>query len=125
MINMAHQKTKAKMKHKESQETATAGARQRAPVSVRGRIFEGFVTRKFPTRVVMEFERTVYIPKYQRFTKKKTRLHARLPHAMAVSVGDYIRIRECRPLSKIIHFVVIEKLRSAKPQGVTQQEKVA
>jgi len=33
---------------------------------------------------------------------------------MDVNVGDYIRIRECRPLSKIIHFVVIEKVKSAE-----------
>lgn len=82
-------------------------------IGTRGRAFEGFVTKKFPTRVVVAFERTVYVKKYQRFYKKKTRLHARLPQSMHVEIGDYIRVRECRPLSKIIRFVVIEKIRAA------------
>ena len=84
-----------------------------AAVGTRGRTFEGFVTKRFTTRIVLEFERTVYVQKYQRFYKKKTRLHARLPSGMDVSVGDYIRVHECRPLSKIIHFVVIDKIRAA------------
>lgn len=82
-------------------------------VGTRGRTFEGTVTKKFPTRVVIEFERTVYIIKYERYARKKTRLHARLPQGMDINVGDYVKVRECRPLSKIIHFVVIEKIRSA------------
>ena len=84
-------------------------------VSTRGRVFEGTVTKKFPKRVVVEFERTVYIKKYERFYKKKTRLHARLPDEMEseINIGDYIEIMECRPLSKIIHFIVLRKIRSA------------
>ena len=83
-------------------------------VSARGRAFEGTVIKKFPTRAVIESERTVYLKKYERFYKKKTKLHAYLPQGMEINVGDYIKVRECRPLSKIIHFVVIEKVRSAK-----------
>jgi|SRR3989338_8535641 len=83
-------------------------------VPSRGRIFEGAVTKKFPKRVVIEFERTVYVRKYERYYKKKTKLHARLPDSINVEIGDYIRIQECRPLSKIIHFIVIGKIREAK-----------
>lgn len=79
-------------------------------VGTRGRTFQGHVTKKFPKRAVIEFERTVYVPKYERYYKKKTRLHARIPEEMEVSVGDYVKIRECRPLSKIIHFIVVEKV---------------
>ena len=81
-------------------------------ISTRGRTFEGLVVKKFPKRVVIEFERTVYVYKYERFFKKKTRLHARLPDSLAneINVGDYIQIKECRPLSKIIHFMVIGKI---------------
>ncbi len=83
-------------------------------VPTRGRTFEGTVTKKFATRVVIELERTVFIPKYERFYKKKTKLHARLPQGMNINLGDYIKVRECRPLSKIIHFIVVEKVRSAE-----------
>ncbi len=84
-------------------------------VATRGGNFEGTVVKKFPKRVVVEFERTVFVKKYERFYRKKTKLHARLPDNLTndVNVGDYIFIRECRPLSKIIHFVVIKKIRDA------------
>ncbi len=101
-------------KTKKKNESALAVSSKQEASATRGRIFEGTVTKKFPTRVVVEFERTVYIQKYQRFYKKKTRLHARLLNNMNINVGDYIRVRECRPLSKIIHFIVIEKVRSAE-----------
>ncbi len=80
---------------------------------VRGRSFQGTVLRKFPKRVVIIFERTIYVPKYERYAKARTKLHARLPSCMEneIQVGDYITISECRPLSKIIHFVVVRKLR--------------
>ncbi len=84
------------------------------PISSRGRIFKGEVVRKFPRRVAIEFERTVRIPKFERLMKKKTRIHARLPDEMSqeIHVGDLIKVQECRPLSKIIHFVVIGKVTS-------------
>lgn len=86
-----------------------------ALVATRGRVFQGHVTKAFPRRVVVEFERTIYVPKYERFTKDKTRLHARIPEGMQVAVGDHVKVRECRPLSKIIHFVVIEVVGGDKP----------
>jgi small subunit ribosomal protein S17 len=101
------------MAKKTEEKTKQTENQNKTLVPTRGRTFEGTVTKKFPTRVVIEFERTVYIIKYERYARKKTRLHARLPQGMDVNVGDYVRVRECRPLSKIIHFVVIEKIRSA------------
>ncbi len=79
----------------------------------RGRIFQGYVTKVFAKRVVVEFERTLYVPKYERFLKDKTRLHARVQNGMIVAIGDYVKVQECRPLSKIIHFVVIEIVKKA------------
>src|SRR3989344_4499119 len=101
---------KNKIKAKKEEITSIVGASER--ISSRGRIFEGTVVKKFPNRVVIEFERTVKIRKYERFYKKKTKIHARLPSGMKIEVGDYIKVQECRPLSKIIHAIVLEKVRS-------------
>lgn len=90
-------------------------------VATRGRIFQGYATKIFPGRAVVEFERTLYVKKYERFTKSKTRLHARIPEGMTLSVGDYVTVRECRPLSKIIHFVVIEIVRKARVDEVKEK----
>ncbi len=81
-------------------------------LKIRGRIYKGTVIRKFPKRVCIEFSRTVYIRKYERYANRKTKLHARLPDCLKdkINIGDYIEIGECRPLSKIIHFVVMRKV---------------
>jgi len=85
-------------------------------LKIRGRTFKGIVIKKFHKRVVIEFERMVYIRKYERYLKSKTRIHARLPTCIEdkINIGDYIKIRECRPLSKTIHFVVIDKIKSSQ-----------
>lgn len=82
-------------------------------LSLRGRVFRGKVIKKFPKRVVIEFERTIYIRKYERYAKSKTKLHARLPDCLAntINLGDYIEINECRPLSKIVAYVATKKIR--------------
>lgn len=113
------QKTKAeaeeKKAYKKSQEGKIANAKDEIRVGTRGRTFEGVVTKKFPKRVVIEFERMIYVRKYERYAKLKTKIHARLPDAMEkeINIGDLIRVHECRPLSKIIHFVVIQKIKDA------------
>lgn len=83
-------------------------------LKVRGRHFKGRVIKKFPRRVSIEFERIIHVRKYERYMKKKTRIHARLPDCLKedIDVGDYVEVGECRPLSKIIHFVVIKKIKS-------------
>lgn len=74
----------------------------------RGRSFQGTVIRKLPGRVTIQFERMIKIPKYERYEKRKTKIHARLPDCMKhdVDVGDLILVDETRPISKTIHFVV-------------------
>ena len=81
-------------------------------VATRGRIFKGTVVKVFPTRIVIELERTVYVHKYERYYKKKTRIHASIPHGMLIALGDYVSVQECRPLSKIIHHLVVGKIKS-------------
>ncbi len=85
-------------------------------LKTRGKVFEGKVIKKFSKRIVIEFERMIYVRKYERYTKAKTKIHARLPDCISdkINIGDLIRVKECRPLSKIIHFVVIEKIKGGE-----------
>ena len=101
---------------KEEKQTEKSGKEKRL-ASARGRIFGGIVVRKFSKRIAIENERTIYVHKYERFYKKKMRIHARLPEGMDVNVGDYIKVQECRPLSNIIHHIVIEKIKSAEDKN--------
>ena len=81
-------------------------------VGTRGRIFEGKVIKKFDRRAVVEFDRMVKVAKYERFMRKTTKVHSRIPDNLDVNIGDYVKVQECRPLSKMIHSVVIQVLRS-------------
>lgn len=85
-------------------------------LKTRGRTFKGAVVSKNTKRIAIEFERMIYVRKYERYARSKTKIHARLPTCLTkdINIGDTIKIAECRPLSKIIHFVVVEKLKDAE-----------
>lgn len=110
---MAEEKQKAKQeKERLNVECNDKCCPTHGHMSLRGRSFRGKVIKKFPKRVVIEFDRTLYIKKYERYAKRKTKLHARLPDCMfnEINIGDYIEIMECRPISKIVHFIVVKKI---------------
>lgn len=103
-------------KAKASKSTAECNDRDcplHGSLKARGRTFKGIITRKLPKRIAIELDRVIYVPKYERYMKKTTRIHARLPECMQdIKEGDYVEVRECRPLSKIIHAVVIKRLKT-------------
>ena len=86
-----------------------------SPLKLRGRTFQGVVINKLHGRVTIRFERMNYIQKYERYEKRNTKLHARLPECLnEIEIGDYIQIEETRPVSKIIHFVVTKLIRKSE-----------
>jgi len=93
---------------------------ERCPVhgslSVRGRHFKGIVKKIIGRRAVIEFERSIFFKKYERYAKEKTRLHAYIPPCISdkVKVGEMTEIGECRPISKIMKFVVINNEEKTK-----------
>jgi small subunit ribosomal protein S17 len=116
---MTERKVEKKAKEEISGSCADINCPFHGSLKLRGKVFDGYVIRKFHKRIVIEFERMIYIRKYERYKKSRTKIHARLPDCMEkeISVGDLVRIRECRPLSKIVHFVVIEKINKNKGAG--------
>jgi small subunit ribosomal protein S17 len=57
--------------------------------------------------VVVSREYPHLVPKYQRYERSRSQVHAYLPECIEVTEGDPVTIAECRPLSKTISFVVI------------------
>nr|AJS12809.1 30S ribosomal protein S17P [uncultured archaeon] len=104
---------KKKTSESEKGKSLVRTKKQKLIIPLRGRKFQGTVIRKFEGRVTIEFERTRFIQKYERYIKTKTKMHARLPEKLKneIALGDYIQIQECRPLSKILHHIVINKIR--------------
>ncbi|MFP4523028.1 MAG: 30S ribosomal protein S17 [Candidatus Nanoarchaeia archaeon] len=78
-------------------------------ISVRGKTFTGtVVSAKMHRTVVVEWERRVLIPKFERYEKRKSTVKAHNPDAIDAEEGDIVKIQETRPLSKTKHFIVLE-----------------
>ncbi|MFA6088964.1 MAG: 30S ribosomal protein S17 [Candidatus Woesearchaeota archaeon] len=78
---------------------------------VRGYVFEGIVvSAKVPKTLTVSWERKVFIKKYERYMKKRTKVRVHCPPCFEVKEGDSIKIAECRPISKTKQFVVVEKI---------------
>ncbi|HLD11069.1 MAG TPA: 30S ribosomal protein S17 [Candidatus Nanoarchaeia archaeon] len=79
--------------------------------SVRGREFIGDVKRiSGKNSVVIEMDRLFFISKYERYSKRRTKLHIHIPNCENVKMGDKIMVKECRPISKIKSFVMIKRV---------------
>ena len=77
---------------------------------VRGMMFEGeVVSDKMQRTVVVRRDYLKYNSKYKRYEKRHSNFHAHNPPCIDAKVGDKVKIMECRPLSKTVSFVVIEK----------------
>ncbi len=109
---------KAKITKKERMEKKNVECEDRCPyhgtLSIRGRKFDGTLTKIVGRRATIEWERIIYYPKFERFSRLKSKLHAHIPKCLMgdVKIGDYVEIGECRPLSKILHFALIRKIKS-------------
>jgi len=84
-------------------------------LSLRGISFIGTVisTNMHKTATV-EWSRWLSIPKYERYEKRRTKIHAHNPTCINAEVGDMVEIKECRPLSKTKNFVIVKKLGKEK-----------
>lgn len=81
-------------------------------VSVRGREFVGLVIKASAQKTaVVKWERLFYLPKYQRYEKRKSKLQVHNPPCVNANVGDQVRIVECRPISKTKNFVIVERIK--------------
>ena len=80
-------------------------------LKVRGRIFKGrIVSKKSTDSAIVEWNYYHYVPKYERYERRKTRVAAHCPKCIEARFGDTVKIGECRPLSKTKRFVIIEKV---------------
>lgn len=75
---------------------------------VRGRILEGLVTSvKMHKAITFQTDYFSLVKKYSRYERRRSKKHAYLPPCIDVTVGDFVKVVECRPLSKTISFVVV------------------
>jgi len=86
-------------------------------LSVRGRTLEGeVISAKMDKTVVVRRDYQVYVPKFKRYERRHSHIPAHSPPCLSIKEGEKVRIAECRPISKTVSFVVIEKLEE-EPSG--------
>lgn len=77
---------------------------------VRGSKYEGPVVKDgMEKTVVIQQDYSFYVPKFRRYERRRSRLHAHNPPCIDAKIGDVVNVMECRPLSKTVSFVVIQK----------------
>ncbi|MEK6820834.1 MAG: 30S ribosomal protein S17 [archaeon] len=82
---------------------------------VRGNEIVGkVISDKAPKTVTVEREIVVYVPKYERYKKLRSRVHAHNPEWMNAKEGDIVRIGETRKISKTKAFIVTEIIGHAR-----------
>lgn len=82
---------------------------------LRGRRFVGkVVSARTPKTAIVEWDFVHYIPKYERYERRHSRVNAYNPECIAAKEGDTVRIAECRMLSKTKSFTVIEIIGAKK-----------
>lgn len=78
-------------------------------LSVRGQVLDGtVVSTKMDKTVVVQREYLKRNLKYDRYEKRRSKLHAHNPPCINAKEGDKVVIAECRPLSKTKNFVIVE-----------------
>ena len=78
---------------------------------IRGQVLVGTVmSTKMKDSITVKREYMHYLQKYERFEKRSSQYSAHCPPCIKVKIGDKVKIAECRPLSKTISFVTVEKM---------------
>lgn len=95
-------------------------------VSARGRVLSGtVVAAKMSRTITVIVNRRHFLPKFERYEKRRTRLLVHNPPSVNAQVGDTVRIVETRPISKTKHFVVIERIPPQKALPAQQAAEAA
>jgi small subunit ribosomal protein S17 len=79
------------------------------------RVLQGVVVSDANTKtVVVEVERRFIHPMMGKTVRRSKKYHAH-DESKAYKVGDLVRIRECKPVSKLKRWEVIGRTETAKP----------
>jgi small subunit ribosomal protein S17 len=80
-------------------------------LSISGRVLDGnVVTAKMDKTVIVDREYMEFSSKFVRYERRHGHIPSHNPPCIDVKEGDRVKIVECRPISKTVSFVVVEKL---------------
>jgi small subunit ribosomal protein S17 len=95
-------------------------------IKVRGRQHKGtVVSTKMRRSAVVQWEHRYFIPKYERYELRFTKITVHAPDCMDIKEGDMVRVAETKPLSKTKHFTVIQNLGQERGYALKKESKEA
>jgi small subunit ribosomal protein S17 len=79
-------------------------------LTIRGHVLQGVVvTAKMDKTVVVERDYLHYVSRFMKYERRHSRIPSHSPPCIDTKEGDHVTIAECRPISKTVSFVVVEK----------------
>ncbi len=95
-------------------------------LTVRGQVFEGTVVSTAMQRTaVVERTRLHFVPKFERYEKRRRRYLVHAPPCLHVPLGHRVRVAETRPLSKTVSFCIVEDLGEAAIKVAGEEKRPA
>lgn len=87
-------------------------------LALRRRSLEGIVVSdEMEKTVIVRRDYLQYVPKYRRYERRRRNIPAHNTPCLEIKEGDKVKLVECRPISKTVSFVVIEKLEEGPSGG--------
>jgi small subunit ribosomal protein S17 len=87
-------------------------------LALRRRSMEGIVvSAKMEKTIIVRRDYLKYVPKFRRYERRRSNIPAHSPPCLEIKAGDKVKLAECRPISKTVSFVVIEKLEEGASGG--------
>jgi small subunit ribosomal protein S17 len=92
-------------------------------INVKRETLVGTVVKKDANRsATIEWRRAVFVQKYERQEKRKSKVRVHNPASIDAQVGDRVLVARTRPLSKTKHHVILKVL--ANDDGLVTESKV-
>lgn len=83
-------------------------------IKTRGAVVEGKVVKdRCKKTVIVQRDLVRTAPKYERYIRTRSKIPAHNPDAIGAKAGDWVRIEECRKISKTKAWIVTKVLRKA------------
>tara|TARA_Y100000310_G_scaffold276476_1_gene293645 strand:+ start:683 stop:1075 length:393 start_codon:yes stop_codon:yes gene_type:complete len=99
-------------------------------IAVKKEFFTGKVIKKDVSHsATLEWSRSVYIPKYERYEYKRSRMRAHNPACINAQIGQKVLVAKTRPLSKMKDHVILKVIEdeitvTKEPQKTEENESV-
>ncbi len=91
-------------------------------LAVKKELLKGKVIRRDINKsATIEWHRPYYIPKYERYEMRRSRLRVHNPPALDAQVGQTVVVARTRPLSKTKNHVIIHVVEETATKGATKE----